>query len=211
MVQEQFNAYEKMRNRGELREGITLMDSELRRRGLYTEGVKGAISSGWNRRVRAEKHYSEAIAEPEHQSTRSGLTTTSSLQMYASFFPHENVVGIQDLSFLAGKKAEVPHTKSRPGYVDLDRRPTSFVTRAKRLGIPITAHADLVKSKSQPLFQFQQIKTVPPGFEMINEDFFARKDNKFMVFNGAGVASWKGTAPVTKISGIDKMLSGTLG
>jgi hypothetical protein len=199
-----------MRNRGELREGIGLMDSELKRRCLYTEGVKGAISSGWNRRVRAEKNYSEAIAEPDHRSTRSGLTTTSSLQMYASFFPHENEISTQDLSFIAADRAEVPQTKTRPGYVDLHNRPTSFVTRAKRLGIPITSHADLMKSKCQPLFHFQQRKGVPPGFEMINEDFFARKENKFMVFNGAGVDSWKGTEPITKTSGIDKMLSGTL-
>jgi hypothetical protein len=199
-----------MRNRGELREGIVLMDAELRRRGLYTEGVKGAISSGWNRRVRAEKNYSEAIAEPDHRSTRSSLTTTSSLQMYASFFPHENGLSTQDLSFIAGDRAEVPQTRIKPGYVDLDDRPLSFVTRAKRLGIPITSHADLIKSKSQPLFQFQQRKGVPSGFEMINEDFFARKDNKFMVFNGAGVDSWKGTEPVTKTTGIDKMLRGTL-
>jgi len=187
------------------------MDSELRRRGLYTEGVKGAISSGWNRRVRAEKNYSEATAEPDHRSTRSALTTTSSLQMYASFFPHEHQMSTQDLSFIAGDRAEVPKTKTKPGYVALHHRPTSFVTRAKRLGIPITSHADLMKSKSQPLFQFQQRQGVPSGFEMINDDFFARKENKFMVFNGAGVDSWKGTEPVTKTSGIDKMLSGTLG
>jgi hypothetical protein len=210
VVQEQFNAYEKMRNRGELREGIVTMDAELRRRGLYTEGVKGAISSGWNRRVRAEKNYSEAIAEPDHRSTRSSLTTTGSLQMYASFFPHENEMSTQDLSFIVGDKAEVPQTKTKPGYVDLGHRPSSFVTRAKRLGIPITSHADLIKSKSRPLFQFQKRKEVPPGFEMINDDFFARKENKFMVFNGAGVDSWKGTEPVTKTTGIDKMLSGTL-
>jgi hypothetical protein len=27
---------------------------------------------------------------------------------------------------------------------------------------------------------------------------FARKDNKFMVFNEAGMRSWKGTQPITK-------------
>jgi hypothetical protein len=211
VVQEQFNAYEKMKNRGELREGIALMDSELRRRGLYTEGVKGAISSGWNRRIRAEKHYSESSLEPSQRSTRSELTSTSSLQLYSSFFPHDKEMTTTDLTFVVGDKADVPHTKTKPGHIDLKDRPSAFVTRAKRLGVPITSHSDLIDSRNQPLFHFEQSKEVPAGFEMINEDFFARKDNKFMVFNGTGVNSWRGTEPVTKISGVDEMLSGTLG
>lgn len=211
VVQEQFNAYEKMRNRGELREGIALMDSELKRRGLYTEGVKGAISSGWNRRVRAEKHYSESFLEPSQRSTRSALSTTNSLQLYSSFYPHEKEMTTTDLAFIVGDQAELPQTKTKPGHVDLGNRPSTFVMRAKRFGVPITSHSELIDSRNQPLFQFDQRKEVPAGFEMINEDFFARKDNKFMVFNGAGVDSWRGTEPVTKISGVDKMLSGTLG
>jgi hypothetical protein len=211
VVQEQFNAYEKMRNRGELREGIALMDSELRRRGLYTEGIKGAISSGWNRRVRAEKHYSEASLEPSQRSTRSALSTTSSLHLYSSFFQHDKEMTTTDLTFIVGDKAEVPHTKTKPDHVDLKNRPATFVTRAKRLGVPITSHSDLIDSRNQPLFHFEDRKEVPAGFEMINEDFFARKDNKFMVFNGAGVKSWRGTEPVTKTTGVDEMLRGTLG
>ena len=211
VVQEQFNAYEKMRNRGELREGIALMDAELKRRGLYTDGVKGAISSGWNRRVRAEKHYSELSLPASQQSTRSTLSTANSLQLYTSFFPHDREMTTTDLTFIAGDKAEVPHTKFRSNYTDFKDRPPAFVMRAKRLGIPITSHSELVDSRNQSLFHFSKKKEIPAGFEMINEDFFARKDNKFMVFNGAGVDSWHGTEPVTKISGVDKMLSGTLG
>eukprot|EP00594_Rhizosolenia_setigera_P015855 CAMPEP_0178972640 /NCGR_PEP_ID=MMETSP0789-20121207/21161_1 /TAXON_ID=3005 /ORGANISM="Rhizosolenia setigera, Strain CCMP 1694" /LENGTH=88 /DNA_ID=CAMNT_0020660181 /DNA_START=76 /DNA_END=342 /DNA_ORIENTATION=+ len=38
------------------------------------------------------------------------------------------------------------------------------------------------------------------GFEQINEDLYARKENKFMVFNGVGVDTWySGTQPITKI------------
>ncbi len=211
VVQEQFNAYENMRRRGELREGIVLMDSELRRRGFYTEGVKGAIGNGWSRRLRAEKHYIESALELSQRSMRSDLSTMTSLELYASFFPHEREINTTDLKFIVGEKANIPNTKIKPGYVDLEHRPSAFVTRAKRVGIPITAHTDLVGSRSQPLFQVERRKQVPAGFEMINEDFFARRDNKFMVFNGAAVDSWHGTEPVTKISGIDKMLRGTLG
>lgn len=200
-----------MRKRGELRDGIALMDSELRRRGFYTEGVKAAISNGWSRRLRAEKHYLASFSEPSQRSIRSELSTTNSLQLYSSFYPHHEEITTPDLTFMLGDRADVPHTKTKSEHLDLKQRSSAFVTRAKRLGIPITSHADLMESRSQPLFQFERRKDVPAGFEMINEDFFARKDNKFMVFNGAGVESWKGTEPVTKISGIDNMLKGTLG
>ena len=40
-------------------------------------------------------------------------------------------------------------------------------------------------------------RPIPAGFEQINEDLFARKDNKFMVFNGPGVDSFS-TNAVTK-------------
>jgi len=40
------------------------------------------------------------------------------------------------------------------------------------------------------------------GFEQINEVFFARRDNKFMVFNMAGMLSWRGTEPVTKATSL---------
>lgn len=54
-----------------------------------------------------------------------------------------------------------------------------------------------------------QQRPIPAGFEQINEDLFARKDNKFMVFNGAGVDSWKSPPqPVTKTHrGIDILAS----
>jgi hypothetical protein len=84
------------------------------------------------------------------------------------------------------------------------------VSRAAKKGIQIKSHNELEKARSQPLFQFQRKQTVPAGFEMINEDMFSRKDNKFMVFNGPGVDSWTGTKPMTKNSGIEKMLAGTL-
>lgn len=45
---------------------------------------------------------------------------------------------------------------------------------------------------------------------MINEDMFSRKENKFMVFNGPGVDSWTDTNPITKISGVERMLSAAL-
>lgn len=211
MVHEQLNAYENMRSRGELQEGIPLMDSELRRRGFYTDGVKGAVTAGWDRHTTAEKHYSEAFLESSSSYSRSDLTTASSLKLYSSFFSPDETMTTTDLTFLLGEKPTGVGTRAKPGHVHLAQRSSSFVNRAGRLGVSITSHSDLMKSRSQPLFQSERRKAVPAGFEMINEDMFASKDNKFMVFNGAGVDSWRGTTPITKISGIENMLIGTLG
>jgi hypothetical protein len=41
------------------------------------------------------------------------------------------------------------------------------------------------------------------GFEQINEDLYARSDNKFLVLNGPGVGSWKSQA-VTKLGGLSE-------
>jgi hypothetical protein len=209
VVHEQFNAYENMRSRGELREGIPLMDAELRRRGFYTDGVKEAVTIGWDRHTTAEKHYSESFLESSPNYKRSDLTTSSSLKLYSSFFSPDKAMTTTDLTFLLGEKPIDIEARTKPGHVPVANRTSNFVTRAARLGIPITSHSELMKS--QPLFQFERRKAVPAGFEMINEDMFARKDNKFMVLNGAGVDSWHGTAPITKISGIESMLLGTLG
>ena len=61
------------------------------------------------------------------------------------------------------------------------------------------------KKSSKSQIEFHTQRPIPSGFEQINEDLFARKDNKFMVFNGAGVDSWKSPPqPVTKTKkGID--------
>ena len=65
-------------------------------------------------------------------------------------------------------------------------------------------HIHVAESTQQP---------IPAGFEQINEDLFARKDNKFMVFNSAGMNTYVGAGadawmsppqPVTKMQkGLD--------
>ena len=40
---------------------------------------------------------------------------------------------------------------------------------------------------------------VKDGFEQINDDLFARRANKFMVFNGVGMQEWT-TKPLTKMA-----------
>lgn len=206
MIHEQFNALDNMRKRGQLKEGIPLMDKELRRRGFHTEGMKSAVKSGWDSHVTEETHFSEVFAIDDSTFQRSDLTTDSSFKLYSSLFSPDKSVATTDVAFITGKKFE--HEKQIKSSAN---RTPSFAKKAAECDIPITSHDDRMKQGSQPLFEFKRQKTVPAGFEMINEDMFARKQNKFMVFNGPGVDSWSvDTVPISKTSGIESMLMGTM-
>lgn len=207
VVFEQLNAYENIRRRGKLKEGVPAMEAELMRRGFYTDGVRETIADGWDQHVASERQYHETCLPGSSKYRRSDLTTTNSLKLYTSFFSPDQAMAVPSLSVLLG---ETPTSEERrkPGRVDLKDRANDFVAKAAEKGISITSHKEL--EKTQPLFSFGRKHTVPAGFEMINEDMFSRKDNKFMVFNGPGVDSWSGNSPVTKISGIERMLAGTL-
>ena len=68
-----------------------------------------------------------------------------------------------------------------------------FIRKAATKGI------NIARKSPSSLMEFRTQRPTPNGFEQINEDLFARKDNKFMVFNWAGVDSWKSPPqPVTK-------------
>jgi hypothetical protein len=215
VIQEQFNALDNMRTRGELKDGMPItLTRELRRRGLNTPGVTGAIASGWNRFVMTERQYSESFLDSSVDSRRSDLTTPKSLKLYSSFFSPESALHTADLPSIRAVQHPWKRATSESQTTDSASVSSSFVSQAARAGIYIPSHSDLMARKSAPLFPYEQQRrnSVPAGFDMINEDMFALKDNKFIVFNGAGVDSWTATnTPVTKTSGIERMLLGTLG
>ena len=86
---------------------------------------------------------------------------------------------------------------------------SSFILKAASRGINIRKKSSRTRDKEDSfnVIEFHTQRPIPAGFEQINEDLFARKDNKFMVFNGAGVDSWKSPPqPVTKTHrGIDEL------
>jgi hypothetical protein len=191
-------------------EGQGIVATEVKRRGLDKTGVKETVTKGWHSFTTSEKQYSEIVEAPIPGCRRSDLTTTESLKLYASMFDESTQLSTADLIFALGEKpdGESPPNQSRP--VDAAPRSTSFVKKASRRGITITSYEDIAKAKSTPLFKPDQRRPVPAGFEQINDDMFARKDNKFMVLNGAGVSSWHGANPITKISHVDDVLLSTL-
>jgi len=130
VVFEQLHAYENIRSRGELLEGIPVMDSELKRRGFYTDGVKDTIADDWDRHLAAEKQYHETCLGGSTKFKRSDLTTTNSLKLYTSFFSPDQTITITDLTLLLGETIEENEKKIKPGHAALSERNSQFVTRA---------------------------------------------------------------------------------
>lgn len=205
-VHEILNALENMRRRGELGDDTSVVDAELRRRGLLTSGIKDAIFSAWNTRLKAEVSYSELFEERSRDLRKSDLTTNEAFKLYSSFFATEQRVSEVEGIYLFGAR---PPEAGAVGQSSLEKfhESSSFASKAVRVGFQVSSHRG---EKPAPLFSNDQKQSVPAGFEMINEDMFARKANKFMVFNRPGVASWSGTDPKTKVTGIESMLMGTL-
>jgi hypothetical protein len=183
------------------------VESELQRRGFDTDGVKEAIGEGWHDYKTSEKQYTEVVKGSMDEWRRSDLSTEDSLKLYTSMFNSETTVTTSDQIFLGGFKE---NEGSRLSSVKTETVPrtNAFVRKANRLGIPVTPHEEI--TSSPPLFHSDRRRNVALGFEQINEDMFARKDNKFMVFNGAGMDSWNGTQPVTKIAHVEGILLTTL-
>lgn len=214
VIHEQINVLDSMRARGDLRGGLPLVDNELKRREVHSEGVREAVALGWKRYISAEQQYAEIVDNSRTQCRRSDITTENSLELYSSFFDDSSPMSQLEMTYILGEKPRLgdlevhgaSHQKNRKqssdDHVGVPRE--SFADKAARVGILIPSSSEIEKWKSPPLFSFERKGFVPAGFEQINEDLFARKDNKFMVLNGAGVDSWDGTQPKTKLYGIQE-------
>jgi hypothetical protein len=208
-IQEQFNALDSISTGAG---GQRLVERELRRRGLFKVGVKEAVADGLRHFATAEKQYDEVLDVSRTSCRRSDLTTTDSFKLYASEFDGKTELSTADQIFLLARKPDgvPPHNNGKRTPLPLEQPSTSFVKKAARLGISITPHAELKTAAVLPLYQSERRHIAPEGFEQINDDLFSRKDNKFMVFNGAGVDSWKGTQPITKLSHTENIIISTL-
>lgn len=212
VIHEQFNVLSNMRSKGHLRKGPTLVDNELRRRNVYTSGVKEAVAEGWERWVAAQKQYAEIVDNSNAACRRSDLTSEESMRVYSSFYDGSTPMSQLDVTYMLGETppSASSHDALQSGgsskfdYQEEHTMGPSFVERAARLGVTIPSSADIEKQKAAPLFSFERRRGIPSGFEQINDDLFARTENKFMVLNGSGIDSWHGTQPVTKVSGIEE-------
>jgi hypothetical protein len=204
-IQEQFNGFESLENGGP-----DLIESELKRRGYETAGVKQAVAQAWNNHRNVQRQYIEIVEGSIDNCVRSEMTTPDSLRLYAMNSDASTPLSVADQIFLTGRRPGESFVKTSQAPGEPTKRADTFVKKARRLGIPVIPREELAKSAFTPLYRFSRRRVLPPGFEQVNEDMFARKDNKFMVFNGPGVDSWHGTQPLTKISHIEDILLTTL-
>lgn len=204
-IHEQLNGFDS-RQAG----GLRRAEVELSRRGFDTDGVKNSAAEGWNSFKSSERLYSELVNGSIDSCRRGDLTTEESLMLYTRPFDPSTSLTKADQIFLTGEKVDTVEHKNCPELTNLQPSRDALVKKATRLGIKVFPHDEMDKAKYKPLFHFDRRRPIPPGFEQINEDMFARKDNKFIVFNGSGVDSWTGNQPITKISHVENILLTTL-
>lgn len=177
-----------------------IADREIVRKGFSTDGIKESLLAGWNRLADATKQYTEMLEPEVLRCKQSGLTSATSVQLYVCNCDNNSSLSVSDQIFL---QADHPEIEKLHQFVSFNNRSTSkgesFVKTAANLGVTITPHERRVASILPPLYQDDHQKCISHEFEQINEDMFSRKDNKFMVFNAAGVDSWTGKLSITKV------------
>jgi hypothetical protein len=204
VIEEQYNALTSNKaNKGV--SGMGLVDLELKRRGYHSSGVREAVAMGWERSQIAEAQYAEIVGNANATCRLSDLTTASSLSRYSSFFDDSTYLTELDLIFIRGpQQTGIMAKVVREGSLEKGR----FAKKAAQCGIKIQPFDEDCRAKSISLFNQVGNPEVPAGFDQINDDLFARKDNMFMVFNGTGVRAWRGTEPVTKTSTLSDDIQG---
>lgn len=204
IVQEQLNTLESLSS-----VGLTTVDEELECPALHTIGMKESVTSRWESFKDTERQYAQVVKDINPVCQRSALSTADALQLYISQFDEETILSKPDRIFL--RPLERFHEKLKHERLDVRlKQQSTFVEKAGRLGIHITPHEIREAAVPPPLYHSDRRDEVSVGFEQINEDMFSRSDNKFMVFNSAGVDSWSGTTPVTKISHVEDIIRSTI-
>jgi len=186
------------------------IENELNRRGMLTAGVQRTVDAGIQRFASAQRQYEEILDLSKSSCRRSDLTTSDSMKLYTSMFSGDAQVSLESQMFMLARQPDgldIPteSNEERPAFTSAE----SFVKKASQIGIEITSNHEHIKTSFKPLFEPARRHKAPRGFEQINDDMFARKDNKFMVFNGVGVQSWMDTTMETKLSQTEEIILST--
>ncbi len=183
-------------------------ESELDRRGFDTRGVREKLATSWQTLTLAQKQYTEIVEARVTRCQRSELTTSDSLKLYVSQFDQDLTLTTANQIYLNSFEREKAEGDRNGDQSFQAVEHSSFVEKARRLGIAVTPKGRKSAEATLPSRTSGLSRTVPSGFEQINENLFCRKENKFMVFNGSGVSAWTGTEPLTKQSqAVDVLLS----
>ncbi len=173
-----------------------------------TPGVVKAVKDGWAKFSNSEISYEEVTSDFVNNRRRSDLTDEASMKLYCSFYDESCALTDLDVNYMSGGKQPLPKSKRKETLVDESCTNSSiFMKKAHALGISIQRKTN--KSLNSPaLFVQEEDPSFVHGFEQINENLYARKDNRFMVFNYESIStptshSWP-PKPVTKESGLEE-------
>jgi hypothetical protein len=200
------------------------LDCNFQKQGYDTAGVKETIAIGCERFAKSRRAFSEMLEGSSLEFKRSDLTTESSLRLYCSLFDDQQVSLSQaDMSYILGEKKSGPcnnikntssSTVAATPVLAAELRDSNHENNHENSigGGSIVSQISLWLDGDNhethiptqyPTF-LSAASHVKPGFEQINEDMYARNDNKFLVLNGAGVECWTGSQPVTKLGGLSQ-------
>jgi hypothetical protein len=162
------------------------VQSELHRCGFGSSGVQETASREWKSFSLAHREYTTIVAPKSGGFSRSALSDAETFKLYASYFDPNTELTTADQIFL-GSTQLTRNEETPPGPTDL--RPPQhslFAQKAARLGINCTPYTAMVST-----LRAHPHGLTPAGFEQINDEMFARKDNPFMVFNRVGMDCWE--------------------
>ena len=192
VINEQYNALENMKRSGSLKSsnGVPRVDEELKRREMDTPGVMDAVYGGWKQFGESNECYREILSSDSMFHRRSDLTDERSMKLYCSFFNQDTKVSDLDVAHITGHRSFNKNAKDISQFEEKPKVSVSrFANKAMALGIKIQQNVG-TKKDHPALFPLEEVNNIPPGFEQINDDLFARKDNRFMVFNRVGIDEW---------------------
>ena len=158
----------------------------LKRNHMDSLGVKDELTGRWNGFIESKNIYDEVLDCSKITYRRSHITSERSMNLYTSFFEGNTNLSSLKRIYLLG---EMEESKENEKEKNKQRKPEN--------------KSKLHPRKDQANFCYRDRE----GFEQINEDLYARKDNKFIVFNGAAVDVWDESVPVTKMEGMVDLFS----
>lgn len=169
------------------------VDQFLTSRKLNTPSVKQFINENWKELAETEDHY-RSLLDRNLKCKRSDLTDNKSFRLYASFFDCDTSISSLDKAFIDRQQVE-PQKRS-------DKiKSTHFIQ--KKCTESCDNNENNLRKSSEGLSILMDLRRhVKSGFEQINDDNFAKNDNKFIVFNRKGAECWKGAEALTKLCSI---------
>jgi len=171
LVHSQLDVLGSAAERGDEEDGRKQMAENLQKNGIEATCMQDLIEQKWKELKDSREINREILEDRNLKSMRSELTTEEGLNLYCKYYDEDSIMGDKELQYMLGPSPDFPSPQGSASG-----------------GALVTVQAGSGRKGH-----------VREGFEQINDDLFARRANKFMVFNGVGMREWT-TKPVTKKS-----------